>query len=245
MSDLQIVMRTMNRGIAPSYLQRTIARCAAQLIPADRIHVFPTAPDVRWIDVKTRTRCTVHVPARTYTAPENMGVALSEAPACEWVIHLEDDIRPCLDVLPSMARWVATYMTADDRLASFFTPGHPELMQAVAHAGASSMSLPLTGWNSAVALAMRWEDAIACGAWITAQAPTWRLGQGFQRWAHLRGADKMIAAWHQHAYPQLPNALASVPCFVEHEGQVSSLRHLGSFKYVKAPIFTGQSWGLA
>lgn len=243
--DLQIVMRTARRvdGLV-NYLRTTLVFLGQQGIPAERIHVFPTAVDLSWVPIDAKRRCTLHVPDRDYRSTENMGVMLSQAPPCDWVLALEDDLRPCADFLGSASRWIEVHMAAH-RLATFFAVSVTPQMVSAAQRQESSVPVPMPKWNSSVAVAMRWEDARACGRWVLDHAPTWRVGPGFESWATHRGSDKMLAAWHQEAYPDLPDGLASVPCLVQHEGRVSSLRGLGRFGYVRAPVFTGRAWGAA
>lgn len=239
--NLQIVIRAIDRRPS-NYLSSTVAGLHGQGIPADRIHVFPTAPPTHWIDALTRGRCTVHEPARAYRATENMGIALAGAPSCDWVVHLEDDVRICQDFLGSVSRWIEAHAKGDTRLVSFFTPSiRREMLSAFGRV--SALPFTLHRWTSSVCVALRYEDAQACGAWILEHAGTWRVGPGFASWATHRGADKMIAAWQAVAYPSCDLALASVPCLVEHVGRTSSLKSLGRFPFVQAPIYTGRAWG--
>lgn len=241
---LAILMRTADRGAGRNYVASTMKQLREQGVGADTIHLFPTSQELKWLPVGARESCVCHVPPKSYTATENMGVCLSNAPDADWVIHLEDDVRICHDFMGSVERWIQAH--ADPYLiASFFTPQSPEAMGKAMHEGAPAVVLPVGKLNSAVALALRPADARACGAWITSAAPAWRTGSGYPAWAHRRGADKMIAAWHQSAYPFQPNLIAAVPDFVQHEGSVSNLRGLGSFRYVRSTRFTGQAWGTA
>lgn len=240
--DIQIVMRTVDRRIEDSYLANTVAALKRQGVPAERIHLFPTAPGLRYINEATRSACTLHVPARTYRATENMGIALLGAPPCEWVLHLEDDVKLCADFLGSVSRWIDAHVNESHRLLTFFTPDHRPMREAVRNQQAA-FTFPLEKWASAVAVAMRGEDAEPCGRWILDKAPTWRVGPNYPPWATHRGSDKMLAAWQVQAYPDVREALGSCPCFVQHLGKVSSLRSLGHFKYVQAPVYTGLAWG--
>lgn len=172
-----------------------------------------------------------------------MGIALLSAPKCDWVLHLEDDVRPCQDFLGSVGRWLQVCTTERHRLATFFAISIAKELIIATGQGIPAIEFPLGQWTSSVAAAIRWEDAQLCGAWILENAKTWRVGPEFPDWARYRGADKMLAAWQQVAYPELPDAVASAPCLVEHEGNVSSLSRFGRFRFVKAPVFTGQAWG--
>lgn len=244
--DLRIVMRTLDRQIRPSYLARTVTHLRRQGIQPDQLHVYPTDPVISWIEPAIRVACTLHRPARKYRATENMGIALRDAPACDWVLHLEDDVRPCADLLGSITRWIEAHVTEDHRLLTFFAPSLKHPMHRAVKAETAVLPCPLPdAWTSGVAVALRWSDAQACGQWILDHAATWRTGPQYPAWAKHRGADKMIAAWHAEAYPMIHEGLASVPCFVEHEGQLSSLRRFGRFGFVKAPVFTGRAWGIA
>src|SRR5690606_2064806 len=143
--------------------------------------------------------CIVHAPARAYKATENMGIALLGAPACDWVLHLEDDVKPCADLIGSVTRWLEQHAHEGVRLTSFFTPSIKKADMRAAHdAGATALPFPTTRWASAVAFAMRWTDAQACGQWILDHASTWRVGPDYPTWANARGADRMVGAWHQH-----------------------------------------------
>lgn len=240
--EIQYVMRTVDRGIRPTYLQNTIGHLHRQGIPRERIHVCPTMPDLGWIDPTTAGRCTLHEPDRRYSAPENMGITLLAAPRCDWVVQLEDDIKPCNDFAGSIDRWLTKY-AGDYRLISFFVVTIRRDIVRAAAVGRGCVPFPLDQWASSCAIAMRWDDARACGAWIAEHASTWRTGNGFPVWANSRGADKMLAAWQAEAYPLTKYAAASAPCLVEHEGKISSLKGLGRFPYCRAALFTGQAWG--
>ena len=242
---LSIVMRTASRRGGPDYLTRTLRQIAGQRVPPSQVHLFPTAPDVR-MTPEARGACTVHAPDRAYRATENMGVALLGAPPCDWVLHLEDDVKPCRDLIGSVTRWLSMHAREDVRLVSFFTPSIKAVTMREAHAsGVSALAFPITRWTSAVAFAMRWADAQACGRWILDHADTWRVGPDYPEWANARGADRMVGAWHEATYPHITEALTSVPCLVEHIGHISTLRGLGRFGFVKAPLFVGQAWNRA
>ena len=240
LSDYQIVMRTVDRGTT-NYLTNTIASLADQGVPPERIHLFPTAPNIRYISPRTLRRCTLHAPARQYRATENMGVALLGAPQCAWVIHLEDDVRLCADFVGSASRWLDAHATEAHRLFTFFAPD-ARLIRPSIVLRRPTFQFPIEKWASAVAVAMRGADAGPCGRWILDAAPTWRVGPSYPPWANHRGSDKMLAAWQAQAYPDVREALGSCPCFVQHLGKVSSLSRFGRFRYVTAPVFDGLAW---
>jgi hypothetical protein len=172
-------------------------------------------------------------------ATENMGIALGAAPKCDWVLHLEDDVTPCREFLPSVMRWIERHARETARLVSFYlTPR----MAAGALRSPGVRAFPVPSFQAAQAFALRWDDAQACSQWIAAHAPTWRVGPAWPGWAHKRGSDRMVAAWHQAAYAEIADGIASDPCFVEHEGQVSSLRAIKAFRFHRAAVFTGEPW---
>lgn len=223
---VRIVMTTADRGAAHNYLAETLRLLGAQAAAVD---LFPTDPDVRWIG---QTPGPIHVPTRTLTRIENGGRALLDAPPCDWVVHLEDDVRPCRDFLPSVARFLDRFERPDRKLVLLWSRDrYPGRSSAPDH--------PIDLLFGAVAVAMRRADALALGAWALEHAPTWRTGE-----ARLRGFDKMMAAWHRARYPYIKALTAARPSLVQHVGRTSSLAHLkprGGFW--QSPTFTGEAFG--
>lgn len=222
------VMTTANRAPKRNYVQGTVRRCLnAGLSPI----VFATDPDVRWLrQLFPLEEIDIRIPPRRLTRIENGAAALLGVPDCDWVLHLEDDVQPCADAGGSVDRWLTRYAREDRRLVLFWSH------DAYPSVGMGDHSIVRR--FGAVALAMRRADAIACGTWCLAHASTWRSGT-----ARLRGFDKMIAAWHRDAYPEVPAVSVSLPSLFQHLGRESSLSHLapsGAFEI--SPHFTGAAW---
>lgn len=216
---------------AQNYIGRTLEALSAQGIAP---HLFPTNRDVRWLEpilAPLSVAPVLHIPARPLNRIENGVTALLGAPACEWVLHLEDDVQPCADVLGSVTRWLTRHAREDRRIALFWSKDEYAAVDGVG-------DHPRDQLFGAVAVAMRRSDALDCGDWIARHARRWRSGT-----ARLRGFDKLIRAWHRDRYPDLPAVSASVPSLFQHIGKSSSLSHLyprGGFW--TSPTFTGAAY---
>ncbi len=222
------VMTTADRTPKTNYVGPTVRRClGAGLQPT----LFATDPDMRWLHrLFPLEEVEIRVPSRHLNRVENGARALYDAPLADWVLHLEDDVIPCDDAAGSVQRWLARHARADRRIVLFWShDAYPSI-------GVGDHSIERR--FGAVAVAMRHADAVACGQWCRQQAPTWRSGT-----ARLRGFDKMIAAWHRVAYPQVAAVSVSLPNLFQHDGRESSLSHLlphGRFE--QSPTFTGEAY---
>lgn len=239
---ISVVMTTADRrgrrqGIgepvpAQNYVGRSLAALAEQ---GARPHLFATDPDVRWLRAIVAPLPVpphLHVPVRPLNRIENGAAAMLGAPPCDWVLHLEDDVQPCADALGSVARWLKQHARTDRRIVLFWSRD----TYAGVDGAADHPSGRLFG---AVAVALRREDALDFGDWVTRHARRWRSGT-----ARLRGFDKMLRQWHQQRYPENPFISASVPSLFQHIGKASSLSHLyphGDFW--TSPTFTGAVYG--
>jgi hypothetical protein len=221
-------LTTADRGPGRNYLAETIRALAAQGITP---HVFATSPDVRWLaDLRPELPC-LHVPLRRLTRIEN-GAALMLATygEAEWLVHLEDDVAPCADVAGSVTRWLERHAREDRRVVLCWS--------AEPYAAAPVADHPVTQPFGAVAFAIRTRDARRFGTWAQRHAATWRSGS-----RRRRGFDKMLACWHQAAYPAIPMVSATVPSLFQHLGRESSLRHLApASRWQESPTYTGAAY---
>jgi hypothetical protein len=224
-----VVMTTANRAPRENYAAQTIGMLAAQGV---RPVVFATDPDVRWLAPSVRVACDLRVPTRRLTRIENGAAALLGAPECDWVLHLEDDAKPCDDALGSVQRWLGHHAREDRRLVLFWSR---DTYEGVASGAADHSIGRLFG---GVAVAMRMADAVSLGTWAARHARRWRSGT-----ARLRGFDKMMAQWHREAYPEIAFVSASVPSLFQHIGKQSSLSHLSPHGgFWTSPTFTGRAY---
>ncbi len=239
-----VVMTTANRtharqGIgtgAPlqNYVGTTLAALAAQGVAP---HLFATAPNIKWLrpflaELPSDCRPELHVPTRLLSRIENGAAAMLGAPECDWVLHLEDDVRPCADALGSVRRWLAHHAREDRRLVLFWSRDtYPGAVDVGDH--------PRDQLFGAVAVALRRDDALDFGAWVKRHARRWRSGT-----ARLRGFDKMLRAWHRDRYPDHLSIAASVPSLFQHIGEDSSLSHLWPHATGcwTSPHFTGAAY---
>lgn len=225
---LATVMTTADRSPKTNYVGPTVRRClGAGLQPI----LFPTDPDVRWLHrLFPLEEVEIRVPPRRLNRVENGATALIDVPECDWVLHLEDDVTPCVDAAGSVTRWLEQYARDDRRIVLFWShDAYPSI-----GVGDHSIERRFGG----VAVAMRHDDAVSCGLWCRKHAPTWRQGQ-----ARLRGFDKMMAQWHRVAYPQIAAVSVSLPNLFQHDGKESSLAHLAPRgRFEQSPTFTGEAW---
>jgi len=186
-----------------------------------QIHVFPTAPDVRWLPEDLPA--TVYVPA-AHRSPSQNGLAqirlLDTIPA-DWIILTEDDLEWCADPLGTMGRWLERYANPDVLVYRFSAFG------ALTPRGAHVASAPLREQKGSQAVALRAEDARRLLAWGTAHPTDWR-----PKWAPFQdrpsdGFDKLIGYWALQDRPSVSFGLVSQPFFVRHLGIDSSLHSRG------------------
>ncbi len=235
-----VVMTTANRihakqGIGSTVASRNYVGATLRDLLAQGVtpHVFATSPNVKWLRplMAGLPESHLHLPSRPLNRIENGAAAMLNVPACDWVLHLEDDVQPCADVLGSISRWLSRHARDDRRIVLFWA--------REAHVGAVDVDdHPRDLLFGAVAVAMRRADALDFGQWVVSHARRWRSGT-----ARLRGFDKMMRAWHKQTYPDIPAVSASVPSLFQHMGKDSSLSHLwphGSFW--TSPTFTGEAY---
>jgi hypothetical protein len=238
---VEVIMTTADRrgrlqglgGAIPAqnYVGQTLMALAAQGV---RPHVFPTHKDTRWLGPLLSglpVQPHLHVPARHLNRIENGAAAMLGAPPCDWVLHLEDDIEPCSDLMGSVTRWLTKHAREDRRIVLFWSRDTYEAVDGPADHPSGKLF-------GAVAVALRRPDALAFGEWVTRHARRWRSGT-----ARIRGFDKMLRQWHQQQYPDLPFISASVPSLVQHIGRASSLSHLQPHgDFWQSPSFTGAAY---
>lgn len=223
-------LTTADRGPGRNYVGRTLTALQAQGLDPD---VFATSPDVAWLEreLEVLALARLHVPPRRLSRIEN-GVALMTADygAADWLVHLEDDVVPCADLAGSLTRWLTRHARTDRRVVLCWS--------ADAYATAPVADHPITRPFGAVAFALRTRDARRFGTWARAHVRTWRSGS-----RRLRGFDKMLACWHQAAYPRIPAVSATVPSLVQHIGRESSLQHLApASRWQESPTYTGAAF---
>jgi hypothetical protein len=220
---LTITIRTADRHPRQNYLGQTVRGLIAAGVAAEQIHVFPTAPDVRWLDVELGDLPIVrHVPSTRRDANAN-GVAqvaaLDVAPA-DWLLMLEDDVHVCADFEGSVLRWLDRFARPDVHVYRFCAFGEPE------HRLPSVTVHPLREQRGSQAVALRSDDARRFAAWWSTHETDWRPKHApFQQ--EPGGFDKLIGYWALAEWPETRYGLVSRPQFVHHVGMQSSLHSRG------------------
>ena len=229
-------IRTANRAPKRNYLGQTIKSLGNT--DAQRLHIFPTDPDIRWLLEDIGDPCaTVHVPTRRYT-PNANGIrqvsALDDVDA-DWIVMLEDDLECCAHPMQSMVRWLDDRARPDVAVYRFFAlPGTP-----IQRLGRDAGLSPLIEMRGSQAVAMRAADARAFAAWASAHPTDWRPRQAPFQDRPERGFDKLIGYWALQHYPSQKSGLVSQPFFVRHIGTESILHSRG---VRNDALFAGKGW---
>ena len=217
-------MRTANRYPKENYLFQTIESLRRQGVAGSDIHVFPTDPDVRWLEHRIPYQAmTVHAPTERRRANANglAPIALLDTMPADWIILSEDDLQWCADPLGSMARWLEVHARPDVLVYRFFA------FDALTRASRYAAEAPLREMRGSQAVALRTADARRFAKWAREHPLTWRpKGAPFQDRPH-DGFDKLIGYWALAERPDVTTGLVSRPFFVKHIGVQSSLHGHG------------------
>lgn len=149
------------------------------------------------------------------------------ATGAPWILFIEDDVDVCDDVLGSIDRWLIEHGRRDRHLYTFATPYRA--INAAWDRGMTSWDFPVKSFYGNQALAFTRADAISAVSFIEQRMTTWDTGQGFD----LLLKEWATTVWRAEVF------LSSVPSFVQHIGEESSL-HFGRFH--RASGWSGQDW---
>lgn len=240
MVPVLLTIRTANRAPKRNYLGATVRALLAGGCDPSALHLFPTHPDVRWMDRELAglPAVPIHVPdtVRTSNANGIAQVAALDAMDAEWIGLFEDDVEPCADLLGSLTRWLADH--AEPALHVYrlsALPGTPTRRYAP-HADL----FPLREMRGSQAVILRAEDARRFVEWATTHATSWRPADApYQDHPLTRGLDKLIGYWALATWPDQPSGLLSRPMLVRHIGRESSLYSHG---VMNDRAFAGTTW---
>jgi len=158
----------------------------------------------------------------------------------KWVLFLEDDLRFCNRFIDSVAAWLSKYHSAFDNGYERYTAspiylfgsasivdtpkskGIHTVYEGLPH-GDEWASVPIEGFYGTQAFAILAEDAASLAQHLAATDDP--VGQ----------YDLSIAKWCHDCYPRVQYFVTSIPSFVQHIGEESSIRPGG-------PHFTFPSW---
>lgn len=200
-----IVMSTAPRPGGTEYLSETLRSLGVSGVPREDVQVIPTG-------VRTRN--------------EN-GVACLQAgvvTGAEWILHLEDDLRVCQDLLGAVDRWVCDHAEAQGvTLYSFYAPYARFQSRAID----GGWSYPLDLFKGCQAFAIRATHAQEAIDALTPTLATWGSPAGF---------DRLLARWLRTCGGKI---LGSAPCFVQHVGTQTSLWYPHTHQ---SPTFRGETW---
>lgn len=225
-----VMIRTYDRQ--RNYLRETLAdfeRSIAGHPPVPyELHLFDSgSPDPHWLDGLPGVH---HFPTEKLTPNQN-AVALMHGTAetdCEWILFMEDDISFCDDFLGSVDRWLTEYATEGRRVYTFYTPYHE--VEKAFNRGESAWDYRIDKFYGTQCIAMRREDALAAAKMIEMRLLSWQSSKGY---------DLLIKDWAKQKWPGIHDFLASVPSFVQHVGEESSIN---SGRFHSCTSFQGPDW---
>lgn len=245
MNDIAVVMTTLDRAPRRNYLGETLENLVRGGVwKSPRLKSFwlvdsgskdvggyiydQGAPDVDGnIYLDTWWSSTVE----PRLARENVARALllgadTDAP---WILFCEDDIDVCADFLDSVGAWLDDHAHPDCHVYAFGAAY--DHICTMYYCGESSWAYPIDAFYGTQCFALRNADARNLAAWLD----THPLVNGVD----APGAyDISMHEWAKTNWPTVDNFGASVPNFVQHMGDESSI---GSGFY-QFPMWPGRDW---
>jgi hypothetical protein len=244
--NIDIAMITGDRSPNPNYVGASLRALVKQGVSPERIQLFPTTPNIHWLEKESIPAVSIALPQRSLTRVQN-GVRLFQtAKVDEWLLHLEDDISFCQYFLGSVERWLTRHASARWNVYTFCAIRSQAWLPLPKP---NQEAWPL--WESAgglMAAAIPKQVVNDFASHAALIAPTWRKnvpapldwgGPNAQtKWEGV-GFDVMF---HAFTGPYL----ASQPSFVQHEGDLS-LAHrfhekLDGSDIRRSEIFAGHDW---
>jgi len=259
--DISITLITTDRFPRKNYLSETINNLVrGGVFESERlnlVHLLPSSErDTHWKIVYSwivdeRRPINIHVPHTSLLPCENAGRALQigSQDKSKWVLFLEDDIDVCADFLDSVGKWLDRFGDNPDyRIFQFGCPYTPQVY--LSHP-------PIWEYHSyydfygTQCFAIRSEDAESLGKYIFSNAEFVRPNPSYNPLIPDEDAspflyrrnpaqyDLMFCQWAEINYPNC-RFVASVPSFVQHIGEESSLTD--SVSCHKFPSWPGRDW---
>jgi hypothetical protein len=160
-----------------------------------------------------------------------------------WVLFLEDDLDVCLDFLGSVGRWLDRHGSNSHNLSALYSFGcaYPQ----ISYAGGDIWRYPPFTFYGSQAIALRPQYALEIGNFILSN-PQIEHHDSTESHRLLSPAeyDLMISHWAKmrlaRGVPASIPLSASIPSFVQHVGQYSSLS-LRPFCHT-FPSWPGREW---
>ena len=237
-----VVMRTADRTPRRNYLEETLA----SLSRSGLFSSGPSSPDFTLtlfdsgvgessfigeaiaasIAQPDRHQVEVVPAERRFTPNENSERALrggaERAGDDGWVVFVEDDLWFCRDWLGSIERWLCAYAVEERRLYTFHTNASSDEV-------ADQRDDPIDGFFGTQCYALRSPDAVTAAAFSE------------KIYRRTSGHDMMLKEWAFVHWPQYDCFSASVPSFVRHMGEESSIQ-MGPLQDCDYRSFPGEDW---
>lgn len=226
------VMRTMDRAPRTNYLSETLAGLArarfwdARFWEARSIEIRPLylvdsgggseewyrlltgLPEGAGLDLRVCSQ-----PAgRKLTNNQNglLALEIGLASGADYIMHLEDDLAVCADFGQAVGLWLREHAHPSIPFYTFHTP-YRQVREAFG-LGRTAWVYPARMFYGNQCWVMSRPMAESAVDYLRVHVPLWRSTQGF---------DMLLKAWLAARGDE--GLLASVPCFVQHVGEDSSL----------------------
>lgn len=234
-----VTIRTANRAPKQNYLRATVQAFLEGGCDPLRLHLFPTDPDVTWLEheLSGLPSVRVHAPDRRKLPNENglaQVTALNETKA-EWIGLFEDDLELCGDPMGSMTRWLWSHADPQWHVYRFCALPGTKTKPYRPHA----VLAPLREMRGSQAIALRADDAWVFMEWAQAHPKNWRPPDAPFQDRPDRGFDKLVGYWALSQWPDQPYGLVSQPMLVRHAGRHSILHSHG---VSDDRAFAGRTW---
>ena len=218
----------------------TVRTLLTQGVDPSDLHLFPTDPDIRWMDRELADLPTIHIHVPAYRLTPNANgirqVSALDWSDAEWIALLEDDLACCSAAL--LTAWLAEHVQPAIHVYRWFAlPGTP--LRRPWRGATRSALAPLREMRGSQAVILRAAEARLFADWATAHPRDWRpVGAPFQDRPD-RGFDKLIGYWALAQWPQQPDGLVALPMLVNHIGRQSVLHSHGLRNDAQ---FAGSTW---
>lgn len=249
---LVVSMCTVDRG-PHTYLGGTVRDLLSKGVPASAIHLFPTSPDVAWLDRELGSLAICrHVPEQPCHRNANglRQITVLDEVDADWLVMLEDDVRVCDDFLGSVTRWLSDHARPDVGFYRLLTLGlsrqDPTFGSPRGQAGPGAQLW--SNWEviGAQAVAIRADHAREFAAWGMSNREHFRPSMAPFQTRREDGFDKMLGYWARDTRPGSFH-LAANPNLVLHVGETSSLHRRGIRNDIRfsARSYVGAGQGVA
>lgn len=249
MKDLTLTIITKDRAPRRNYLRDTLWRLeesgtfdspfveAVHVVDSGSANVedYVASQVPPSLEFDTRGKLFMHTTTTPRNGRENVSAALKLAAAnvkrqTPWILFCEDDVDVCDDFAGSVVRWLNDH-EQDNRHVYAFGAAYDEIAYLHRRGSASSWEYPIDAFYGTQCFAIKTQDALSLARWLDEHRGT--------RGVDAPNAyDMMMQDWAKATWPDVNYFRASVPSFVQHRGEHSSIGN----KFFEFSSWPGRSW---